>query len=116
MQNKATPLAIKHIEFLKLLKTLSPHQKSNLYSLLPNELINTFSEICSNFLNQRIPINKTKLRKLAKNRDIIHSLSLKKTSLKKKRKLLKTRKGGGVFSVLIPLAITAITSLLSSRK
>ena len=80
---KKIPLAVKHIEFLKLLKNIPQTQRGVLFAALPNEIINTFSEVCSNFLQQRIPINKNRLRKLAKNKKTIKAIALKKNSLKK---------------------------------
>ena len=45
----------------------------------------------------------------------IKSISLKTTPLYKKKKILQSRSGGAILSVLIPLAASLIGSLISRK-
>lgn len=76
-----------------------------------NELTNTLSDACANLLNGKIVINDQKLTKLKRYRRAIRAAANRKNSLRKRRNNLLGQKGG-FLSILIPAALSLLTSLL----
>ena len=107
------PYIIKNKEFLQFFCKLSPSKQFKLVPLLSTDQIQTISEICKNFLQFNLTQNPQIIKKVKHAKKAIKDIALKKTPLHKKRDILKSRKGGAIFSVLLPLAASVITSLLS---
>lgn len=107
------PYLIKQKEFFNFFNNLSPKSKADLIPVLNKEQLNTISEICKNFLKRNLSEDPKVIRKVKTARSEIKSLSLKKTPLYKKKRILQTRQGGAILSVLLPLAASLITSLFS---
>lgn len=107
------PLVVKHRHFLKFFSKLSPAKRKKLTSTLVKDQVHTISEICQNFLKKKIPCDSARLKQLKRYRSEIHNLALKRQPLYKKKKLMKSARGGALLSVLLPLAATVISSLLS---
>ena len=110
------PYLIKNQEFISYFNKLSPKRKRKLIPILNKDQINTISEICKNFLKRNLTQDRAIVNKLKSARGDINAVSLKSCPLYKKKKILQSRKGGAILSVLLPLAASVITSLLSSRK
>ena len=73
------------------------------------ELINCFCECCKNILKGNVPLKSNQLTKLRRDKNNVRALALKKTSLRKKRKIL--QKGGFLGAILAPV-LSVLTSLL----
>ena len=110
------PYIIKHKEFLKFFAKLPPKSKSQLIPTLNKEQLNTISEICKNFLNRKLTQDPKIVRKVKSAEKEIKTVSLKSIPLYKKKKILKTRQGGAILSVLLPLAASLITSLITKKS
>ena len=109
------PYIIRHKEFIKFFCQLSPKSKFRLITSLNKNHIDTISEICKNFLGNNLTQNPKVVQKLKKSRNEIRSVSLKKTPLYKKKKILQSRRGGAILSILLPLAAGLISSLFTRK-
>ena len=110
------PYIVKNNEFLKYFSKLPQRNKIHLIPTLNRNQLNTISEICKNFLSKNLTtcpkiIRKVKPSKKKKNK----AISLKTTPLYKKKKILQSRSGGAILSILIPLAASLIGSLISKK-
>ena len=112
----------KNHAFIRLLaETPNKQQRQALLETATRDQLRALSDICLNIclgrFNKEIDaIGKQKKKKFIKNILPIQKVATKSVSLKEKRKALsqahKTQKGGGLFSVLLPLALTALPALL----
>ena len=110
------PYIIKNSEFLKYFSKLPQRNKIQLIPALNRNQLNTISEICKNFLSKNLATCPKIIRKVKPSKKEIKSVSLKKkTPLYKKKKILQSRSGGVILSVLIPLAASLIGSLISRK-
>ena len=107
------PYLIKQKEFLNFFNNLPPKSKNRLIPVLSKDQLNTVSEICKNFLKRNLSQDPKVIRKVKSSKKEIKAISLKSTPLYKKKKILQTRRGGAILSVLLPLAASLITSLFS---
>ena len=110
------PYIIKHKEFLNFFVNLSPKSKRQLIPGLSRGHVNAISEICKNFLNHTLTEDPGIIRKVKSAKKEINIVSLKKTPLYKKKKILQSRKGGAILSVLLPLAASLFTSLFTRKS
>ena len=107
---------IKNNEFLKYFSKLPQRNKIHLIPTLNRNQLNTISEICKNFLSKNLTTCPKIIRKVKPSKKKkIKSISLKTTPLYKKKKILQSRSGGAILSVLIPLAASLIGSLISRK-
>lgn len=105
------PLAIKHKEYLTLLsKTKNNSRRQKLIEAADSGEISAVSECIRNLVEGNVPLNKSQLRSLRRYKRTLRTLAKKCGGVKKKRKLL--RQKGGFLSTLIPIALSAVTSLL----
>ena len=109
------PNIIKHEQFLKFFTNLSPRNKLHFIPSLKKEHLNTISEICKNFLKRNLTQNPKIISKVKRSKKEIKAVSLKSTPLYKKKTILKSRRGGAILSVLLPLAASLITSLFTRK-
>ena len=110
------PLIVKYKDFLNFFVKLSPKNKQHIIPNLKREQINTISEVCKNFLNHNLTRNPKIIRKVKGSKNEIKSISLKSTPLYQKKKILQSRQGGAILSVLLPLAASLITSIISRKS
>lgn len=80
------------------------------------DLINCFSEICTNVLNGNVPLSAKEKNKLKRYKNYIREMASKSSSQKSKRRVL--QKGGFIGAILKPLIglIGPLLSGLSSQK
>ena len=109
------PYIVKNNEFLKYFSKLPQRNKIQLIPTLNRNQLNTISEICKNFLSKNLTTCPKIIRKVKPSKKEIKSVSLKTTPLYKKKKILQSRSGGAILSVLIPLAASLIGSLISRK-
>ena len=106
-------LILKHSEFIKKLGENKKNKKEIIHLIKNSKAneINSLSEVAFNILNGSLPCTRHRKKKLKKKLHDLRLLGDKKTVNKSKKKVL--MKGGGfLLSALIPVAISAITSLL----
>ena len=97
---------------LEVLCVCPHHKRKHLLKIVPNSCIKAISECCHNLLCGNIKISKGQKKTLTPYKTVLRTLAQKRVPLSKKRDLL-VQKGNGILSILIPAAITAISSLLS---
>ena len=98
-------------EFVLFISRLSAKDRRKIINVLGSEHINTISEIFQNFLKKNLTQDLGEIKKLTRYRQEVREIALKKIPLHRKKKILQTRKGGAILSVLLPLAAGLISSL-----
>lgn len=101
------------VEHLQLLNKTK--KKSAFLKTCPNSVIKGVCECALNLLKGNIPINKRQKNKLIQHKRTLRRLGDKKVPLFKKRRLL-IQKGEGFLSVLIPAAISVLSSLIHGSR
>ena len=86
--------------FLRLLHKSKPAYRRTLLQSAPNELIGLLSRGVLNILKGRIAISRNSKQKLGRYKKQLRTLADKKTSVKKKKKVLQS---GGFLPLLLPL-------------
>ena len=109
---KKLPLLLRNKEFIIFLNSLPFIKKKKILATLSKKHLDSISEIFANFLKKHLPIAGKAVKRLAKFKKEARQIALKKTSHKKKINILKSSKGGFLLSVLLPAAVTLISSLL----
>ena len=107
-------LILKHSEFIKKLGENKKNKKEIIHLIKNSKAneINSLSEVAFNILNGSLPCTRHRKKILKKKLRDLRLLGDKKTANKSKKRVL--MKGGGfLLSALIPVAISAITSLLN---
>ena len=99
-------------EFVLFLSRLTTQDRNRIIDVLGGQYINTISEIFQNFLKKNLTQDLNDIRKLVGYRKEVREIALKKTPIHIKKRILQSRKGGAILSVLLPLAAGLITSLL----
>ena len=110
-----TPYVVKNKEFLEFFCNLSPRGQRKLIPILARDQLNTISEICKNFLRRNLTEDRDIIKKVKPSQKEIKSVALKTTPLYQKKKILRTRRGGAILSILLPLAASIVTSLLTKK-
>lgn len=108
-----TPLILQHKELVFLLSQLTPKLRREILQGLKKHELDCLAEIFSNFLRRRLTDNSNIINKLRKFKKDIHTVALKRTPNFKKKAILLSKRGGSILSALLPLAVTAITTLLA---
>ena len=109
------PYIVKNKAFLEYFSKLPNKNRRNIIPTLNRDQLNTISEICKKFLKKNLTSCPKIIKKLKPAKKEIHSLTLKTTPLYKKKKILQSRSGGAILSVLLPIAASVIGSLLSRK-
>lgn len=100
----------RYLPTLRRIQRLGERSKREFVRACDKQLLDCFSECCKNILKGNVPLKEVQLRKLRREKKNLRALALKRTSLKKKRKIL--QKGGLIGAVLTP-ALALIGSLIS---
>ena len=108
-----TSLLEQHKAFITFLNTLDPKDSIKIISLASKPQINSISEIFANFLKLNLTQDPAVIRHLKPYKSAVRSVACKKNSIKKKKKILRSKRGGAILSFLIPLATSLIGSLLT---
>ena len=105
---------IKHKEYLSLLGTAKRKEKRNLLiDFASNADIKAIAEIIFNLLHGTFPLTDREKRTLRRYQQVLRAIAKKSNSYKIKRNLLKQH-GGGFLSFLIPAALSAAVSAVTS--
>ena len=110
------PYIVTNKEFLHFFNQLPPKTKRDFIPTLKKNHVNTISEVCKNFLNRKLTRDSKVISKIKPSRKEIKAVSLKTTPLYKKKKILQSKRGGAILSVLLPLAASLITSLFTKKS
>ena len=111
-ENMMKSLLSEHKEFIIFLNKLPPHKRSKLIDSLTRVHLECIAEICKNFLRKNLTEDLKTIKQLKKYKKEIKDISLKNTSLRKKKKILSTKRGGNILSLLLPLATSIISSII----
>ena len=97
-----------------LLRTLAKAKSKTRQKLLKEhcdeDFICCMTECARNLLKGNVPLNPAQMKKLSTKRRMIRELALKKTSLKKKRKLIQS---GGFIGALLGPIVSVLSSIFS---
>ena len=104
---------IEHLPVLNYMRRLSTIEQKNLISTAPKDLLITLSEIALNIISKNIPLTRLQIEKLRKFEKDIVSLSQKKHSLAKRRKILR---GKGLVKNLLDVTIPPLMVSLARKK
>jgi len=98
------------LSVLKPINKLHRKKQNQFIGRCDKSTLDSICECAKNVLKGNVRLTPTQLVKLRKHKNAIRQLSLKKTSLKKKRRILQN---GGFLSALIGPAISLLTSLFN---
>jgi hypothetical protein len=99
----------KYLPTLRRLHRLGDKARRKLVKQCDRHMVDCFSECCVNILKGNVPLKPSQLKKLRREKHNVRALALKKTSLKRKRKIL--QKGGFIGAILPPI-ISVLGGLL----
>lgn len=103
----------KDVEYLKILG--KSRKKVAILKDCPNSLIKSVCECVLNLLSGNIPITGLQKKKLVPYKRTLRRLSDKKVPLFKKRRIL-IQKGEGFLSILIPAAVSLLSSVIHGTQ
>lgn len=107
----------RYLPTLKAILRLSPQKRRRLLANCPKDLMDIFCECTWNVIKGNIKLTPAQLRKLRRQRKSLRALVARKTSLKKKRKII--QKGGfigGILGPVLSVLAPAIGGLLSGGR
>jgi len=99
----------KYLPVLKRLSRLGDRAKREYVRKCDKEFVNCVSECAKNVIKGNVLLNDRQMKNLRRKRNDLRELSSKKTSLRKKRRILQK---GGFLTSLIPPVLAALTGLL----
>jgi len=99
----------KYLPILKQIQRLGEKAKKQFIKKCDREFIDCVSECAKNVIKDNVPLKPTQLRRLRRERSNVRVLASKKTSLKKKRRILQK---GGFLGALLPPFLGVLSSLL----
>ena len=99
------------LPLLKVLVDATSKLKKAIIKHAPTDLVTAISEIALNLIKGVIKLTPHQKKRLSRYKKELLALAKKKVSLGKKRKIL-VQKGGGVVSILVPLALSLLSSKL----
>ena len=99
----------KYLPVLKRIRKMADMAKRAYVKKCDKEFIDCVSECAKNVIKGNVPLSPRQKATLRRDRNNLRSLAIKKTSLKKKRRILQK---GGFLSALLPPVLTMLGSLL----
>ena len=99
------------LPLLKVLVDATPKLKKAIIKHAPTDLVTAISEIVLNLIKGVIKLTAHQKKRLSRYKKELLALAKKKVPLGKKRKIL-VQEGGGVVSILVPLALSLLSSKL----
>ena len=103
--------ALKHKDYLTLLsKAKKATRRRRLVELADPEEIHAISECILNVLSGNVHLKPQEKRKLKRHREALRHIARKRNSAKSKKKVLQQK--GGFLSAVLPLALSALTSVV----
>ena len=99
----------RYLPLLKQINRLGHRAKTQLIKKCDREFLDCVSECAKNVIKSNVPLKPAQLRRLRRERKNARVLASKKTSLKKKRRILQK---GGFLGALLPPVLGVLSSLL----
>ena len=99
------------LPLFRVLVDATPKLKKAIIKHAPTDLVTAISEIVLNLIKGVIKLTADQKKRLSQYKKELLALAKKKVPLGKKRKIL-VQKGGGVVSILVPLALSLLSSKL----
>lgn len=108
---KDTPRVLKHREFLTLLgHSKQPNRRRLFLEAATSDEIKSIAECALNVLKNRVHLNSQQKHKLKRHKNSLRYIADRGNNTKKKRRLLQQK--GGFLTSLIPLAVSALSSVI----
>ena len=102
-KRKNIPLISRNRGFLSLLTGISPCSRKKVIKTCNRGEINTICEIVHNFLKKNLTSDQKIIKRLKKYKSALRALANKRVRLHKKRSILRSKRGGSILSLLLPL-------------
>lgn len=102
----------RYLPTLRRIQRLGDRSKRKIIKECDRHLIDCFCECSKNILKGNVPLKESQLRKLRREKKNLRALALKRTPLKKKRKIL--QKGGFIGALLTPV-LSILGSLIAGN-
>ena len=116
-KKKNDNLCKNNISFLKYLHSISNSKRKKLInSIASKKEIDSILEIFLNFLENNLVCKNSFITSMKKNNKYFYKLMNKSNSLRKKKKLLTSPKGGFLMSSILAIAIPILAKLFSHNK
>ena len=110
-KTKKTSKALEHRDFLTLLgKAKQSKRRKILLDAANSNEIRSIAECALNLLKNRINLNTGQKRKFKRHKETLRHVAKKSVSVKRKRRILQQK--GGFLTTLLPLAISALSSIV----
>jgi hypothetical protein len=103
-----------HYHELRALCKCKGKKRKLLLQKASGSLIRTVSQVAKNTINGNIPLSLHQKQRLRRHKRTLRALSLKRSSLKNKRKLL-IQKGGALLPLILGPILSAVAGSLFSR-
>ena len=100
------------LPLLKVLADARPNLKKAIIKHAPTELVTAISEIVLNLIKGVIKLTASQKKRLSRYKKELLTLAKKKIPLGKKRKILVQKGGSAAVSILVPLALSLLSSKL----
>lgn len=100
----------KFLPVLKRINKLGDKAKRDYVRKCTREFLDCISECAKNVIKGNVPLTNRQKTKLRRNRKDVRALSVKKTSLRKKRRILQK---GGFLGALLPPVLGVLASLFA---
>lgn len=107
------PLVQKYWDLIRLLAGLKYSSRKKLIEKFKKPHINCLSEIFKNLLRNKLPVPSKVLKKLKKYSSLIRVVACKKPSTAIKKKILTSKRGGNILSILLPIAVNLLSRLFT---
>lgn len=98
----------RHLRFIDL---CPPSLRKDLLKRLPAPAVKAVCECALNTLKGNVPLTPHQKKKLRAHKQLLRRLADRRVSLFKKKKIL-VQQGGGFLSVLIPAALSVLSTIL----
>mgnify|MGYP003535994637 FL=1 len=102
----------RYLPTLRRIQRLGDRARRNLIKKCDKNLIDCFCECSKNVLKGNVPLNGAQLKKLRREKKNLRVIALKKTPLKRKRRILQK---GGFIGALLPPILSIIGGLLGGN-
>jgi len=99
----------KYLPVLKRIAKLGDKAKRDFVRKCDKELLDCVSECAKNVIKGNVPLTARQKEKLRRCREDLRELSVKKTALRRKRRILQK---GGFLGALLPLVLGVLSSVL----
>ena len=109
---KMSAIVRRALPLLKVLVDATPKLKKAIIKHAPTELVTAISEIVLNLIKGVIKLTAQQKKRLSRYKKEPLALAKKKVSLGKKRKILVQKGGSAAVSILVPLALSLLSSKL----